>query len=233
MAVTVRLFAVLKERRGVSSLSVEPEPGETIEALYRRLFPDLREGGRQLPVLFAVGSDYVPPDHVVADGTVIAFIPPLGGGSGGALVALTDAPLLLEPLLTLVASSERGGVCSFVGTVRDHFEGRAVQRLRYEAFEEMALAEMERLRASICERWPGVALALHHRLGVLEVGEAAVIVVAAAPHRDDAFAACRAGIDELKERVPIWKKEIYVDGSAWRANAGGTQRGPGAGGERS
>ena len=233
MAVTVRLFAILKERRGVSTLTVDLEAGESVQALYGRLFPDLRDGDRQLPVLYAVGDEYVPADHVVADGATVVFIPPLGGGSGLAPLRLTEDPLELEPVLALVAGPGRGGICSFVGTVRDHFEGRPVRRLLYEAYEEMALAEMARLRESIRGRWPDVELAMHHRLGVLEIGEAAVIVVAAAPHRDDAFAACRAGIDELKERVPIWKKEIYADGSEWKANVGGTQRGPSSGGEPS
>ena len=218
MSVTVLLFAVLRESRGASSLQIDLLPGETVAALYARLFPDLVDGGRRLPVMYAVGQQYVEGDHRLADGDEVAFIPPLGGGEPDPRVGVTPQPLRLEPLIDLVSGPGRGGICTFTGTVRDTFEGRAVAQLEYEAYAGMALSEMARLCDDIEARWAGVAVAMHHRIGLLEIGEAAVIVVAAGPHRDEAFSACRYGIDTLKDRVTIWKKEVYSDGSTWKAN---------------
>ena len=218
MAVTVLLFAVLREHRGAPSLSADLQPDETVGQLYARLFPDLVDGGRRLPVMYAVGQTYVEGDHVLADGDEVAFIPPLGGGAPDPRVALTTDPLQVQPLLDVVSGPGRGGICTFTGTVRNTFDGRPVTRLEYEAYEAMALSEMSRLCDEVEARWPGVAIAMHHRLGTLEIGEAAVIVCAAGPHRDECFAACRHGIDTLKDRVTIWKKEVYADGSTWKAN---------------
>lgn len=218
MSVTVLLFAVLRESRGASSIQADLQPGETVGALYERLFPDLVDGGKRLPVMYAVDQAYVERDHVLADGDEIAFIPPLGGGAPDPRVALTTEPLQMQPLMDLVSGPGRGGICAFVGTVRDNFEGKSVSRLEYEAYEAMALSEMSRLCDEIEAKWDGVAVAMHHRVGVLEIGEAAVIVVAAGGHRQESFAACRYGIDTLKDRVTIWKKEIYADGSTWKAN---------------
>jgi molybdopterin synthase catalytic subunit len=221
----VRLFAILRERRGVETLDVDPLPGETAQQLYARLFPDLAG----VPVMYAIDRAYADPSAALAGANEIAFIPPIGGGDGdltqlveaGPRVLLTDAPLDLAPALALVRSPERGGICIFAGTARDTFEGRPVLRLEYEAFPEMAVAEMERLCDALEVRFPGTKLAMGHRVGALTPGEAAVYVIAASPQRADAFAACRAGIDELKERVPIWKKEVYKDGAAWKANGPG------------
>lgn len=219
MSVTVLLFAVLRESRGASSLNVDLQAGETVSALYARLFPDLVDGGRRLPVMYAVGQSYVEKDHLLADGDEVAFIPPLGGGAPDPRVGLTTEPLRIEPLLEFVGGPGRGGICTFTGTVRDNFEGKAVIRLEYEAYETMALSEMSKLCDEVEEKWPGVAIAMHHRLGTLEIGEAAVIVAAGAPHRGAAFEACRHGIDSLKDRVTIWKKEVYTDGApGWKAN---------------
>lgn len=218
MSVTVLLFAVLREARGASSLTVDLRPDETVSALYARLFPDLVDGGRRLPVMYAVGQTYVERDHLLADGDEIAFIPPLGGGAPDPRVDLTTEPLRIEPLLELVGGPGRGGICTFTGTVRDNFEGKSVSRLEYEAYESMALSEMSKLCDEVEAKWPGVAVAMHHRLGTLEIGEAAVIVAAGAPHRGEAFEACRHGIDSLKDRVTIWKKEVYADGAGWKAN---------------
>ena len=221
MTVVVRFFAVLREVQGVSSASVRIEPGETVGALYARLFADLvDETGRRLPVMYAVNESYVKGTHLLSAGDEVAFIPPLGGGSGDPRVLLTTAPLDPDQLLSTVQSAERGGVCSFVGTVRNHFDGRGVKELQYEAYEGMARSQMSRLCDEAESRWPGVAIAMHHRLGTLSIGEAAVIITAASPHRDAAFAACRWGIDALKESVPIWKKEIYEEGATWKANEG-------------
>ncbi|HEX7023789.1 MAG TPA: molybdenum cofactor biosynthesis protein MoaE [Gemmatimonadales bacterium] len=126
---------------------------------------------------------------------------------------LTRDAIRLDPLVALVSAPDRGGIATFVGTVRDHHEGRAVLGLAYSAYEPMAEAVCRDIVEEAGRRWP-VRAALRHRLGALQVGETAVAVAVAGGHRDEAFAACRFIIEELKKRVPIWKKERYADGSA-------------------
>jgi molybdopterin synthase catalytic subunit len=125
---------------------------------------------------------------------------------------LTDQPLDVAALVARVSSPERGGVACFLGTVRDHHEGRAVVGLDYSAYLPMAEAECARIVAEAEGRWP-VRVALEHRLGALRIGDAAVAVAAAAAHRHAAFAACRYVIEETKRRVPIWKREHFADGA--------------------
>ncbi len=129
------------------------------------------------------------------------------------MIALTRAPIDLAALHA--AAPTDGAVCVFVGVVRDHNDGRAVLHLEYEAYEEMALSEMERIASEVRGRWPIGHLRIVHRLGRLEIGEASVAVAVASPHRAQAFEACRYAIDTLKKTAPIWKKEFYADGAVW------------------
>lgn len=130
-------------------------------------------------------------------------------------VRLTEQPLSTEAALAFVADPAAGGVTLFCGTVRDHAAGRAVAALEYEAYVERAEPEMRKLAEEARRRWPELrAVWLEHRVGRLEIGEAAVVVVASAPHRDRAFAAARWLIDTLKDTVPIWKRELWADGGA-------------------
>ncbi|MSR02055.1 MAG: molybdenum cofactor biosynthesis protein MoaE [Gemmatimonadetes bacterium] len=125
------------------------------------------------------------------------------------------APLDVAGLMASVGAADRGGVASFVGLVRDHHGGRAVVELEYTAYEAMADAALAAIVAEAEGRWP-VAVAVRHRLGVLAIGDAAVVVAVGGAHRDETFAACRYVIEELKRRVPIWKRERYLDGTeAW------------------
>lgn len=124
-----------------------------------------------------------------------------------------------------VGRAASGAVVTFVGTTRDHHEGRRVTRLEYEAFVPMALRELERIAATAHEQWPVEAVAVVHRIGVVPVGEASVVIAVSAAHRDAAFTACRFVIDRLKQVVPIWKKEHYEGGEIWI----GAQSGPGLG----
>ena len=131
----------------------------------------------------------------------------------GDLVRLVHEPIDLTILLGI--SPADGAACLFVGVVRNENEGRSVERLEYEAYEEMALPLMEEIAAETRRRFPVTGVRLVHRLGRLEIGEASVAVATTSPHRGEAFAACRFAIDTLKARVPIWKKEHYADGTAW------------------
>ena len=126
---------------------------------------------------------------------------------------LTRDPIDAAALLSRARPSD-GGVCVFVGVVRDHNEGRATSAIEYEAYGPMAEAEIARLLASLAKRWPQVEVEIVHRVGRLAIGDASVAVVATAPHRAEAFAACREAIDRLKTTVPIWKKEFYRDGTS-------------------
>ena len=125
---------------------------------------------------------------------------------------LTIRPIELAALVSTVQSPERGGIAVFLGLVRNHHEGRAVVRLDYSAYGPMAEAECGRIVAEAGSRWDA-AIALEHRIGPLSVGDTAVAIVAASAHREAAFAACRFVIDEVKRRVPIWKREHYADGT--------------------
>lgn len=131
------------------------------------------------------------------------------------MIYLSEHPLDVAALTAGVAAADRGGIASFVGVVRNHHAGRQVLRLEYSAYGPMAETECARIVAEAQGQWP-CAVALQHRVGTLAVGDAAVVVVAAAAHRDVAFAACRYVIEEVKRRLPIWKREHYADGTdAW------------------
>jgi molybdopterin synthase catalytic subunit len=133
------------------------------------------------------------------------------------LILLTETPIDLPAVLAHVQAPGAGAIDVFIGTVRDNTQRKAVVRLEYEAYAPMALKKMEELAAEAHHRWPVEALALVHRVGLLDIGEAAVVIAIATPHRAEAFEACRWLIDTLKETVPIWKKEVFEDGEVWVA----------------
>jgi molybdopterin synthase catalytic subunit len=137
---------------------------------------------------------------------------------------LSSSPLDLSALVARVATPEHGGVATFLGLVRDHHGGRHVRRLEYSAYGPMAEAECASIVAEAEERWP-VRVALEHRVGALAIGDAAVAVAAGGAHREEAFAACRFVIEEVKRRVPIWKREFYADGAVELVGAGGALAG--------
>jgi molybdopterin synthase catalytic subunit len=134
------------------------------------------------------------------------------------MMPLTRRPLDLADLLAQVQSPERGGTCTFFGTVRNDGDVTAIE---YSAYDAMALAEVERILDEAHTQWPDAGVTLQHRLGEIPVGEASIAIAAAAPHRDAAFAACRYVIEEVKKRLPIWKKEMHADGTTtWVDPAG-------------
>ncbi|PTQ99878.1 molybdopterin synthase subunit MoaE [Mucilaginibacter yixingensis] len=130
-------------------------------------------------------------------------------------IILTHQPLDINACIAHVMAPDCGGIDVFIGTVRNATKGRPVLRLEFEAYEPMALSEMKRLADRALQQWPVQRIAIHHRVGTLEVGEVPVIIAVAAAHRDAAFEACRFLIDTLKQTVPIWKKEVFEDGEVW------------------
>lgn len=134
------------------------------------------------------------------------------------MVSLTADRIDAAALEALVAAPGHGALLTFAGVARNHNRGREVLGLEYEAYAAMALAEMAKIEREVGERWPGVAVAMVHRTGLVAIGEASVVIAVGAAHREEAYAASRTLIDELKARVPVWKRERYADGSDWIAN---------------
>ncbi len=224
MRVTVRHFAIVREKLGIAREEVDLPDGallcDLIDALAARhperlppLLPHLR---------FAVGLDFAGPDTSLPDGAEVSLIPPVAGGAPTEPPAkpqylVTDEPLVEFDVIAVAddRTGQMGGVNTFTGVVRHHTKGKDVVRLEYEAHEQMATAVLARIGAQCEERWPGCRVAIHHRVGILSPGDLAVVIAAAAPHRAEAFAACRHAIERLKEDAPIWKKEIGADGEEW------------------
>jgi len=134
-------------------------------------------------------------------------------------VAVTSEPLDSNALAALVDANGDGAVVTFAGLVRDHNQGRQVQFLEYEAYEPLAIRALQRIVDEARDLWPGARIAVHHRLGRLEIGEASVVIAAASAHRADAFAACRYTIERVKQIVPIWKREHFNGGDVWLEGA--------------
>jgi molybdopterin synthase catalytic subunit len=151
----------------------------------------------------------------LCDADELDVLPPVAGGAGAAVLAdVRDAPLSVDEVIAAVTHPGAGGVCTFVGVVRDVADGKAVARLDYEAHAPLAKMEMTRILDRVGEEIAGARLAAVHRVGTLAVGDLAVVVAASAPHRAEAFEACRRAIDRIKETVPVWKKEWSPDGTA-------------------
>jgi molybdopterin synthase catalytic subunit len=162
--------------------------------------------------MVAVNAEYVEPDFVLSSGDEVAIIPPV---SGGDWFQVTTDPLSPEAVTAEVKGDLYGAVLTFVGTVRQESEGAKVLYLDYEAYPEMAEKKLKQVAAEIRQRWGVGQVAIAHRLGRVGVGEAALVVAVATPHRNEAFAACQYAIDRLKEIVPVWKKEVRQDGASW------------------
>lgn len=190
-------------------------PGSTVADLMEQigerhpLFTPVR--GR---IKIAVNEDFVPDGHVLATGDTVALIPPIAGGSDRHCV-LTEEPLHVDPLIEAVTGAGHGGIVVFIGTVRDHHDGHKVTRLHYEAYRPMVLRALNAIIDGCEQAAEGVHVAVAHRTGTLQIGEAAVVIAASAPHRAEAFAAARTCIERLKEEVPIWKKEYSANHVEW------------------
>ncbi len=241
MRLTLRLFAGLRERAGVSEFVLEDCPAElTVGGLKRLLAERHPELGDLSFVRGVVGTEYADDERAIAPGETVALLPPVSGGSGrteGArdcdaelergVFELSADPLDPAELARRVEHPGCGAVVVFAGNVRDHARGKDVVHLVYEAFEAMAGPEMARIfddcRAACGALGEGGAgreprrlrMLCAHRVGHVGIGEPAVVIAVASPHREAAFQAARFLIDELKARLPVWKQEVYGDGRTW------------------
>jgi molybdopterin synthase catalytic subunit/molybdopterin converting factor small subunit len=204
MPVNVRLFAGLRERAGWSQREVDAATvGEVWHAL---------ELGDEPPgLLYAVNKEYATADRALVDGDEVALIPPVSGGA----FLLSEEPLSLDRVVDEVRDEQAGAIATFTGTTRIQSRGRTVTHLDYEAYEGMAERVMAEIAEGLQSRYELSVVAIHHRVGRVGIGETSVVIAVSAPHRQDALAACKDAIDELKERVPLWKKEVYSDGEEW------------------
>jgi molybdopterin synthase catalytic subunit len=221
--VQVRLFARYREAVGQERLEVDLPEGGTVEAAWSAVVTRHPELARFRPfTLFAVGHDYVGADHPLRPGDELCLFPPVSGGTPGDTYRVVDTPLHPDAVAALVADPGAGGVVIFAGVVRNESGGRPVKFLEYEAHRPMAEAKMREIGEALRARWPGIrGVAMLHRVGRLEIGEASVLIAVSAAHRHEAFEACRDAIDTLKRTVPIWKKEFFEDGEVWVGPQGG------------
>jgi molybdopterin synthase catalytic subunit len=214
MNIRVRLFASYREITGRQDMEVRVREGDTPKAVLESLaveYPRLRS--LMATTMFAVNGEYVDGNTALREGDEVAFIPPVSGGDG--MYEVTDRELSLEQVAAKVRHPSMGAVVVFVGTVRDTSKGRKVLYLEYEAYKEMAERKLAEIGEDIRNRWGLERVAITHRVGHLELGEASVVIAVAAPHRAQAFEACRHAIERIKTTVPLWKKEVWEDGEVW------------------
>ncbi len=241
MRVHVKFFAIFREMVGVRSEWIEIADGTAVEQLWKQYASRSPRVGN-IRAAYAVNQRLAKPDQILRDGDEIAFLPPVSGGArrrpnprtpslkgkgrfpspsrrgvrgevGDALI--TRKPLDLNALYNRVAFPGAGAMITFSGVVRDNAQGKSVSRLEYDAYPEMAEATMRDIIAEIKSRWPDARVAMAHRVGRLRIGEASLIIVVAAPHRPEAYAASRYAIERVKAILPVWKKEFATDDEYW------------------
>jgi MoaE-MoaD fusion protein len=203
--VSVRLFAGLRERAGTARLDVDDV--ERVEDVWAKL----GLGDEPAGLLYAVNREYADRGAALHNGDEVAVIPPVSGGA----FRISSEPLDLARVVEEAASDDAGAVATFVGTVRRRSRDRDVLHLEYEAFEEMAEPMLARLADDLTAKHGLSKVAIHHRIGRVEIGEPSVVIAVSAPHRAAALDACREAIDTLKKTIPLWKKEVYVGGEEW------------------
>lgn len=217
MKINLLLFGSVREAAGTSKLKVELADGASVADLRIWLAernPVVEKLGDRLAA--SINTEMAQADDVLEDGDEVAFLPPVAGGDGAVKrCTISELPLDEAEVAARVEGPDAGGVVSFIGRVRNHARGQTIEHLEYEAYPAMAEKEMEKIVDEAAEKWPGTRVAIAHRIGRLEIGDAAVIVIAASAHRGEAFDACEFAIDTLKVTVPIWKREVATDGAYW------------------
>lgn len=226
MRVRVLAFGMLREMLPSGDFALELPEGCTVAELVARQREHSGAKERIWQALaVAVNREYAPGERVLREGDEVALLPPVSGGVENAqngtdqdkaeLVRLTREPIDAQAVLAQVRHAQDGAVASFDGIVRNHTRNRETLYLMYEAYEEMALAQMRQLADEVKQRFAIHEVTMVHRLGRLEIGESSVLIGVCSAHRAAAFDACRWLIDTLKKTVPIWKKEHFIDGAVW------------------
>ncbi|MEK4662002.1 molybdenum cofactor biosynthesis protein MoaE [Priestia sp. FSL H7-0729] len=242
MKLTIQLFAGIAEHLNTSLLEFE-YIGDipTAADLKEKLSLAYPEAASQIKTSFlAVNQQYAPADTILSSEDELALIPPVSGGDGtdisdkkhrstslehrteDGLFLITESTLSVEATTALVITPNHGAALTFVGTTREMTGEQRTVHLEYEAYVPMALSQMAAIGVEISDRWPGVLCAISHRIGKVDVAEISVVIAVSSPHRNDCYDASRYAIERLKQTVPIWKKEIWEDGSEWK----GHQLGP-------
>ena len=223
----VLFFGMVKDIAGASQDTLELPQGALLGHVfdhYAQRFPKL--SGFKASIVLAHNQEFAQLSSVLKDGDEVAFMPPVSGGSGpwtqqltiepqGHFFALTREPIQPAEIGRAILQGQDGAICTFEGVTRNNTKGRPTQHLEYECYETMAIKLMAQIGQEIAAAHAISRIAMVHRLGRLEIGEASVVIVTAAPHRGPSFEATRAGIDRLKKMVPIWKKEFFADGEVW------------------
>jgi molybdopterin synthase catalytic subunit/molybdopterin converting factor small subunit len=204
MAVTVKLFAGLRERAGFAESTVDA-------ATVADVWPALGLGDEPEGVLYAVNNRYADRDTALAEGDEVALIPPVSGGA----FRLTEEPIDPAAVVREVSDPRAGGIATFIGTTRVQSRGRTVHYLDYEAYGGMAEEVMAKIADELKRKHDLCEVAITHRVGRVDIGELSVVIAVSAPHRAAALAACKEAIDTLKQTVPLWKKEVYEGGEEW------------------
>jgi MoaE-MoaD fusion protein len=211
MPIRIELFAAFAEFAGTRELHWDFQPGQTCASIWKQVqskYPRLEK----IPALFAIRDEYVSAETNLKEGDVLLVFPPVAGGSASYIYS---EPLSTERALDAIRDENAGGEAIFIGRVRRWNEGKKIRHLFYECHVSMADREILKIETEMAGRWPLRKIHIEHRIGKLEIGDIAVIIAVSAEHRAEAMEACRYGIDELKHRVPIWKKEVSEDGEEW------------------
>jgi molybdopterin synthase catalytic subunit len=216
VSIRVLFFGAARDVVDSNPLDLSLEAPATVGSAFQSLvarFSQLERFGRSL--LFAVNQEYATPDTLLKENDELAVFPPVSGGGSHDFFELTTEPIDVGQVARRVVLPECGATVTLDGYAREWTKGKRTLYLVYEAYDGMALTEMQRLGVEAHEKFDIVHLGIVHRTGRLEIGETSVVIAASAPHRQAAFQACEWAIKELKRTVPIWKKEVFDDGEEW------------------
>ncbi len=220
--VHVKFFAIFREYVGLKEDWAEIEPGTTVEALWKKYAANAKNPRViNIRAAYSVNQRLAKPETELRGGEEVGFLPPVSGGAKTRYARarkdffVTAHKLNLAALIKKVEHPGAGAITTFIGVVRDNAHDRSVKFLEYEAYDELAEKTMQQIAEEVAQRWSDTRLAMAHRTGHLDIGEASVMIAASAPHRAEAFAACRYAIERIKHILPVWKKEFASDNDYW------------------
>jgi len=234
MKLTIRLFAGLAESIGLTHITLTVKQTQiTVAELKELIIRDYPNTAQMITISFVARNQaYASPEETIVESDELALIPPVSGGETEAIVETNaDKPSLyqityeaisVEHVSHSIINAAHGATLTFIGTTREFTMGKRTILLEYEAYTPMALSAMKQIGEEINQQWPGTLCAITHRLGKVALAEISVVIAVSSPHRMDCYEASRFAIERLKHIVPIWKKEIWEDGSEWKGHQQGT-----------